>query len=160
MDKSDALKEIQKMDETKLITRKSITAWYYIHSDKLPEMHPERTRKDLIRIIYLWMILTDDGINPPFPYSYKTNLDFSLLKRFITTRPSKPFVIGLLSVLLGMFLLFKVPVIGICIIFLSPFTLILTNFLQGHKLRNLTKVHSLDKSQIKRVFEWSKQQKK
>jgi|GEM_PF-3369189 len=155
MDKKQALEAIQRMHETRTITRESILGWYHFYSNKLPKMYPERSEVDLIRTIALWMELTDKGGSPAFPYDYKSGLNLSNdLKS--PPKPSIAFPIGMLSSIVGIVTLFFNIIIGIILIFAGQIVIYV-----GYKLRggptnpDLLKDDTLlFRKEGKRVIEW------
>lgn len=160
MNKEDALAEIQKMHETKKVTKESIIGWYSFYSHKLPKMKPERSDVDLIRTIALWMDLTDKGGRPPFPYDYKSKLNLESIDISSPAKSSKFFPLGILAFLIGIIVLFFNWRLGIIIILLGPAILFFGYKLEGGATNpNILKENSLlFRKEASRVLEWSESQ--
>ncbi|MFQ5752802.1 MAG: hypothetical protein ACE5HI_12470 [bacterium] len=156
MHKEDALVEIQKMHETKEVTRKSIIGWYSFYSQKLPKMKPERSDVDLIRTIALWMDLTDKGGRPPFPYNYKSKINLESIDMNSPAKESKLFPVGILTFLIGIILLFFNWRLGIFIMLIGPAILFIGYKLQGGATNpDILKENSLlFRKEGERVFNW------
>ena len=156
MHKEDALAEIQKMHETKEVTRKSIIGWYSFYSHKLPKMKPERFDVDLIRAIALWMDLTDKGGRPPFPYDYKSKINLESIDMNSPAKKSKLFPVGILTFLIGIILLFFNWRLGIIIMLIGPAILFIGYKLQGGATNpDILKENSLlFRKEGERVFNW------
>jgi hypothetical protein len=156
MHKKDALAEIQKMHETKEVTRNSIIGWYSFYSHKLPKMKPERSDVDLVRTIALWMELTEKGGKPPFPYDYKSKINLESIDMNSPVKGSKLFPIGILTFLIGTILLFFNWRLGGIIILIGPAILFIGYKLQGGATNpDILKENSLlFRKEGQHVFNW------
>jgi hypothetical protein len=140
MNRKDALEEIQTMHLSELVTKRSIIGWYTFYGDKLPMMKPERSMADLTRTIALWMDLTEKGGSPAFPYHYKTNIPIS--DDAVKNSSPDPYLgISLLTLFVGIVMLFIRSGIGLLIIGLAISTIIMNYLIRGGS-RNLDTVIS------------------
>ena len=159
MDKTTALSYIQKMHETKCVTRESVIAWYHFYSHSLPKMFPERSDIDLIRTISLWMELTDKGGNPKFPFDYRSQLNFAAIDLATPAKLSKMFPVQMILLLTGIIVVFFNWIIGTALILLGPLLVYFEYKLEGGATNpDLIKENSsLYRYEARRVLEWSQQ---
>jgi hypothetical protein len=154
MDKAEALTEIQRMHEKKTVQPKSIIAWYYFYSHKLPIMRPERSTVDLVRTAALWMELTDRGGSPGFPYDYRSELRVTHADSPDAGKPNHGFRLGVGLILLGLIALFVKPLVGILLIVAGPVMWYVSYRLGGAAAHP----ELLLGNECQRVLEWSERQ--
>lgn len=140
MNRNDALAEMQTMHSSRLVTKQSIIGWYIFYCHKLPKMKPERSMADLVRTIALWMELTQKGGTPAFPYHYKTDI-FISAGTDKNGRPDPYFGISMLTLFVGIVILFIRPGIGLFTIGIAISTIIINYVTRGGS-RNLDTVIS------------------
>ncbi len=156
MDKTEALKEIQRMHADKIVRRESIIAWYKFYSNKLPRMHPERSIVELIQTIDLWMDLTDKGGQPGFPFQYQSELELPDPSQ-IKPKGSPLWLLGTIVLIVSLPLIYfhwKSAVI----IALLGFFINLAGYHKAGGQKNvdlLSPDTTLYKKYAKRVYDWS-----
>ncbi len=113
MTKPEALQAIQRMHETRTVTKESVIGWYSFYSDKLPRMRPEQSDSALVRTVSLWMTLTDRGGSPEFPFDYRADIELSTVPGNDDSKPDPLWLISLLLIGGGLIALFFVWKIGL-----------------------------------------------
>lgn len=151
MNREDALREIQKMHETKTVLQESVIGWYCFYSYKLPKMHPERSLTDLIKTIDLWMELTDRGGAPEFPYEYKCGIDLTSVKLDNRKKGNISFPIGFILLLIGAICIFVKFTLGIALLIISLLILYI-----GYKFEGGSKNPELYARELTRVIKWAR----
>lgn len=153
MDKDEGLREIQRMHETETIRPESIIGWYHWYSDKLPRMHPERSKVDLVRTAALWMELTDRGGAPAFPYTYRSELGVSGADAPVE-RHNYGWLLGAGLIALGIVVLFVKPLAGLILVLAGPLAWYIAYRLGGGSANP----DLLLSQECQRVLKWAEEQ--
>lgn len=157
MDRANALLVIQRMHQTRTVMNEAITAWYYFYAHQLPKMRPDRSDVDLIRTAALWMELTDRGGSPSFPYEYKSELSFPSISPAESPSPNVTWLLGVISVAVGIIALFFNWRVGLALIIAGPIIHVVGYKITGGPTNpNLMKEGTtLYEKEGRRVIEWA-----
>ena len=160
MTRPEALLAIQKMHETRAVTKESIVAWYCVYSLKLPRMKPERSESDLVRTVSLWMTLTDQGCSPKFPFDYRADIQLSTIPGNDDTKHDVLWLISFLLIVGGLITSFFVWKLGVGIVIFGLFLQVLSYKLKGGAANPDLMVPGslLYENEGRRVIDWIKKQ--